>query len=162
MKGKLTTTRKGQELEQEVDVLLIKQKYYFSKGDFVVMSKELSNLLKSKVANELTGLDFRVLFALISRADANNRIRPFKQRVLAEELGTSQQNISKTITKLTKMHIVEHDEFNMIFNKQFIYTGGNDFKKLAEQLTVEEALVEAMADKDGYTYGRPKIKKEIN
>jgi uncharacterized membrane protein len=113
---------------QDVDVLLIKQKYFYSKGEFIVMSKELSELLKSKRADKLTGLDFRVLMALISRADAGNRIRMFKQTTLAEELGTNQASISRSISRLSRMGIIYHDDFNLAFDKRYIYTGGKDGK----------------------------------
>jgi hypothetical protein len=125
-RGKLITKKGMQEVEQDVDVLFIKQRYYYGKGEFIVMNKEMSNLLKSKKAGRLSALDFRVLMALISRTDANNRIKLFKQTFLAEELGTNQASISRSITRLMNLDIIRHDDLGMLFNKQYIYTGGKD------------------------------------
>jgi DNA-binding MarR family transcriptional regulator len=131
IKGKLKT-KSG---EQDVDVLLIKQRYFYTKGEFIVMSKELAELLSSNVADKLTGLDFRLLMALIKRADANNRIRLFKQTILAEELGSNQASISRSLARLIVNDIIEPDDFGYKFNKRYIYTGGKDGK--IEEITDE-------------------------
>jgi len=118
----------GEVIEQDVDVLLIKQKYFYSKGEFVVMNKELSELLKSNIADKLTGLDFRILMALISRADANNRIRSFKQRIIADELSTTQSKVSRSISRLYTLDIIEDHDGEWYFNRRYIFTGGKDGK----------------------------------
>jgi hypothetical protein len=114
----------GKVEEKEVDVLLVKQRYYYGKGEFVVMAKELAGLLKSPKADKLTGLDFRVLMALIERADANNRIRVFKQWRLAEDLQAERSSVTRSLQRLRKLGVIYEDNEELFFDPQYIYTGG--------------------------------------
>jgi DNA-binding MarR family transcriptional regulator len=93
------------------------------------MNKSFAKLISSKLSDKLTGFDFRVLMALVSKAEANNRIRRFKQKSLADELGSSQPKVSRSLQRLISFGIIEEkgeDWPELFFNKQYIYTGGID------------------------------------
>jgi DNA-binding transcriptional ArsR family regulator len=128
MKGKLQVKKGDRTEEKDVEVLFFKKKYYYGKGEFIVMNKDFAGFLKKKLANSLTGLDIRVMMALIERTEQNNRIKLFKQKNLAEELSTTQQNISRSIKRLKDHGIIEEkgDFPELYFDKRFIYTGGMD------------------------------------
>jgi len=89
------------------------------KGEFFIINKELTKLTLEK---EYTQLNYRVLFSLMNRINFNNRIGTFRQMKLAEEIKTSQSNISKSLKKLLADEIIEKRNNDYYFTESFIKT----------------------------------------
>jgi len=120
----LTTFDTSQNIVEEKEVVVLTKvpKYHFKKGRFFLMNKELTKLLLQK---NYSGLDYRVLFALLNRIDFNNRIRTFRQADLAEELGSVQPKISGTLRKLETDEIIEKREHDYYFTDTFVKYAGD-------------------------------------
>jgi DNA-binding MarR family transcriptional regulator len=113
---------------KNVDVLIGATKKHFEKGGFVVMSKSFVDyFLKTNDDNtvelELTGFDMKLFFVLIQKSEANNRIKNFKQKELAEKLGTSVPNISISLKKLIEKKLILKIEHDYYLNDEIVYTG---------------------------------------
>jgi DNA-binding MarR family transcriptional regulator len=89
----------------------------------VAISKSLASILKSKKNSSFSGLDYRVLFTLCERVEANNRIRAFRQSQLAEELGSDQSNISRSLSKLVRLEIIRYENPEYYFDERYVWTG---------------------------------------
>jgi DNA-binding MarR family transcriptional regulator len=108
--------------EENVQVVAKIPKYHFKKGRFFLMNKSFPTFLLEK---NYTGLNYRVLFALLSKIDFNNRIKTFRQTELAEELKSKQSNISRALKQLEEDEIIEKKQHDYYFTDQFIKYAGN-------------------------------------
>jgi hypothetical protein len=108
--------------EEDVQVVAKIPKYHFKKGRFFLMNKSFPTFLLEK---SYSGLNYRVLFALLSKIDFNNRIKTFRQVELAEELNSKQSNISRALKKLEEDEIIEKKEHDYYFTEQFIKYAGD-------------------------------------
>jgi len=108
--------------EENVQVVAKIPKYHFKKGRFFLMNKSFPTFLLEK---NYSGLNYRVLFALLSKIDFNNRIKTFRQIELAEELNSKQSNISRALKKLEEDEIIEKKEHDYYFTDRFIKYAGD-------------------------------------
>lgn len=89
---------------------------------------------------DLTGVDYRVLFRLLSRIDFENWIT-VSQQTIAEELEIKREHVSRSIKKLLKKRIIEKrkhpsDKRRSMyrFNPTIAWKGdANQWKKLMEE-----------------------------
>jgi len=108
--------------EENVQIIAKIPKYHFKKGRFFLMNKSFPTFLLEK---NYSGLNYRVLFALLSKIDFNNRIKTFRQIELAEELNSKQSNISRALKKLEEDEIIEKKEHDYYFTDRFIKYAGD-------------------------------------
>jgi DNA-binding MarR family transcriptional regulator len=113
---------------KNVDVLIATSQRHFKKGGFVTMSKSIADLIIKQTENaiydcELTGFDLKLFFVLLKFVEQDNKIKRFKQKELAEMLGTSRPNVTLSLKKLSKYGIIQHVDDDYYFNDQYIYTG---------------------------------------
>lgn len=106
----------------EASILQKVEKRHFRKGEFFTMSKLISKVVITK---KYTGETFRVLFLLLEMIDFNNRIKSFTQKELAEQLETSQPNISKSLKTLSEDKIIYKNGRDWYFSDEFVKFAGD-------------------------------------
>jgi DNA-binding MarR family transcriptional regulator len=102
------------------------QKRHFKKGEFYMESFAFDRLILDK---EYNMVDLRLIIALKSRLDFNNRIKTFRQSEIAEELKSSQANISRAINKLVNDEVIFKDGHDYYFSDKYIKGSGDKVKK---------------------------------
>jgi len=111
--------------ESELQLAYIVPQKHFKKGEFFMVHKGFMDFLISEQARKLGKSDLLVLFALLKRVQADNRVERFRQSELAEELNTQQQNISRSVINLKKHDIIyfDSDSEYFYFNDTAVFTG---------------------------------------
>jgi DNA-binding MarR family transcriptional regulator len=97
-------------------------KRHFRKGEFFMQSFAFDNLIMEKRYNMV---DLKLIIALRRRLDFNNRIQTFRQYEFAEELESSQANISRALKKLIDDGIVYKDGHDFFFSDKYIKGAGD-------------------------------------
>ena len=120
----LLTYNEGEEEKiEEIQEIVKVTKRHFKKGEFFMQAFTLNALVMER---DYKLLDLKVLFTLESWLDYNNRIQSFRQIDVAEEIGSSQSNVSKSINKLLKDGIIYRDGVDYYFSDEYIkYAGDN-------------------------------------
>jgi len=107
---------------ESVSLITKIQKKHFKKGEFFMQSKLLNKLI---LKNNYTLPEIKTLLALTNRIDFNNRIKTFRQSDIAEEIGSSQPNVSKALKTLLVDKIIYKDNLDYYFNDKYIKGAGN-------------------------------------
>lgn len=115
---------------QEVQVITKVEKRHFKKGEFYMQTFSLDDLILEK---KYTVVELRTLIALKRRLDFNNRIKGFKQSTIANEIGSSQANVSRAIKKLLNDKIIEINDEDYYFTNTYI-KGAGDSKAVKTKL----------------------------
>lgn len=110
---------------QEVEQIVKIQKRHFKKGTFYMETIAFNDLI---LDNNYSSIEIKVLYALKSRIDYNNRIKGFKQTEIAERIGSSQANVSRAVKKLLEDKIIFQDGVDYYFNDKYIKYSGDDGK----------------------------------
>ena len=97
-------------------------KRHFKKGEFFMQSFSFDNLIMERRYNMV---DLKLIIALRRRLDFNNRIRTFRQYEIAEELNSSQANISRAMKKLLKDEVIYKDGHDYYFSDKYIKGAGS-------------------------------------
>jgi len=114
----------------EAVILTDVKKRHFKKGEFYMQAKVFDSLLSEMIkSGDFTMLDMRTLIAMKQRIDYNNRIKNFTQKEIAEEISSSQANVSRSIQLLLKHRIIIKDGLDMYFNANYIKYAGDDQRK---------------------------------
>ena len=108
---------------QDVQLFQPIKKRRFRKGEFIMQSFEYDKLILEK---NYPGLTFRVLSALKLRYNYNNEIKHFTQKELAQQLKTSQANISKELKRLMDDKIIIKLDNVYYFNKKYFSGSGDE------------------------------------
>lgn len=117
--------KKEWEDDKEVDILVKIEKRHFKKGEFFMQAKSLDDLI---IENNLNSVEIKTLISLRRRIDYNNRIKTFNQQIIAEEIHSTQANISRAIKKLQAEHIIYKQDLNWFFNDKYIKFAGDNKK----------------------------------
>jgi DNA-binding MarR family transcriptional regulator len=97
-------------------------KRHFRKGEFFMQSFAFDNLIMEKDYNMV---DLKLIIALRRRLDFNNRIKTFRQKEIAEELKSSQANISRAMKKLLEDGIIVKKGYDYYFSSKYIKGAGD-------------------------------------
>ncbi len=119
-------TYKNDKLVEQEDIKIFTKinKRTYKKGAFYMTSFEFDKLILEK---KYTSLVIRVLTALKLRYDYNNYIKYFTQDMLAREIGSTQQNVSRALNQLRKDKIIIFDEDKKLyyFNEKYLKGNGD-------------------------------------
>ena len=136
----IVTTREGQ------NVLVKITKRHYKKGEFFLATFKLDKLI---LENEYSHLEMKVVLALRQRLRYGNEIELFTQQELAEELKTSQANVSRALKRLRDDKIILKIDKYLFFNPEYlIYSGAEELKKQEEKKIKEQRLKEALEIKN--------------
>lgn len=103
-------------------IMLNRGEPFYKKGEYFMMTKEFcNNLLFRKYTTET----YHVLLALLTKIDYNNRIKTFRQKDIAEMIGTSQPNVSRAMKVLTKENIILKKDCDWYFNEKYVKYAGD-------------------------------------
>jgi len=94
--------------------------------EIFIVNKNLPQVILNK---NYSAINYRVLFTLMNRISYNNRIQTIRQMKLAEEINTSQSNISKSLRKLQNDEIIEKREHDYYFTEKYIKSKVEGVKK---------------------------------
>lgn len=109
--------------EEDVQIIMPISKRHFKKGAFITMRKEF--LFDLIMQYELKFLDIKLLSYFIKTIEFNNRIKPFTQKLLAEKVQSTQQNMSKSIKTLENKNIIYKNGLEWYFSDEFIKFAGD-------------------------------------
>lgn len=109
------------EIKEVTEIVKI-EKRHFKKGEFFMVSFEFEKLLLEK---NYGVIELKVLVALKCRLDFNNRIRQFTQKDIAQEIKSSQPNVSKALKRLEEDQIIYRDGLEYYFSDSYIKGAGN-------------------------------------
>lgn len=108
---------------QEVKEIIKIEKRHFKKGDFLTMKKDFLSFLILK--SNYKFLEIKVITYLLENLDFNNRIQSFKQKDIADYIGSTQPKVSNALKKLENENIVYKDGNDYYFSDKFIKYAGN-------------------------------------
>lgn len=111
---------------QSIQEIIKIEKRHFKKGEFYMQTFSLDSLILEK---EYSMPELKTLIALKKRLDFNNRIKGFKQAEIAEEIKSSQPNVSKALQRLEKDGIIRKDGIDWYFTDAYIKGAGDDKKR---------------------------------
>jgi DNA-binding MarR family transcriptional regulator len=101
---------------------------YFKKGEFLTMATKFSTMFIMK--KDYANLTFRVLFALMTRIEFNNRIATFRQAELARELEAHQPHVSTSLKVLERDGVIIKQGHDYYFSPRFVrYVNDGKFGK---------------------------------
>jgi DNA-binding MarR family transcriptional regulator len=119
-----------------IDLIIAVKKTHFEKGAFFVTAKTIADLLTEKVlttdkygnekkelANDLTGVDLKVLLVLSKFLEADNHLKKVTHKQLAEMLLTTRPAITRSISNLVKAGLLKREEDGLSFSEEYFYTG---------------------------------------
>lgn len=106
--------------ENVIEIIKV-EKRHFKKGEFYMETFKFDQLILEKKYNIV---DLKLILILKTRLDFNNRIKGFKQQDLAEEIGSSQANISRSLRKLLKDGVIFKDGQDYYFSDTYIKGAG--------------------------------------
>jgi len=111
---------------ESINTYIKQEKRHFRKGEFYMQAFIFDDLIMDKNYNNV---DLKLLVALKRRIDYNNRIKGFTQKMLAEEIKSSQANVSRSLKKLETDEIIYKDGLDLYFNDKYIKYSGDDKRK---------------------------------
>ena len=111
---------------EEVKKIIMPEERHYKKGAFYMETFILDELILEK---EYNVVDLKLMIALKRRLDFNNRIKTFRQKEIAEEIKSSQSNVSKSLKKLIKDKIIYKDGLDFYFSDKYIKFSGDKRKK---------------------------------
>lgn len=108
---------------EDVQLIIPIKQQHFKKGEFLTMKTDfLFNII---FKYDLKLLDLKVLAYFMKNIEFNNRIKNFTQNIVANDINSTQQNISKTIKRLEEKDIIYKKELNYYFSERFIKFAGD-------------------------------------
>jgi len=130
----LITCDKHGDIEEVQDVQTIVKvtKRHYKKGEFYMHTLALDELTLEKRYN-ITEL--RTLIALKIRLDYNNRIQSFRQVDIAEEIGSSQAQVSRAMKRIIGDGIVYISGRDYYFSDKYIKGAGDSKPKRNKTIT---------------------------
>ena len=109
----------------EQDVYVKVQRLHYKKGEFYLTHLDMDRLILEK---NYTGNTIKVLTKLKLKMGFNNKVEMFTQQELANELGTTQANVSRALKVLIDDRIIYKVNHNYVFNDKYIKTAGDGNK----------------------------------
>jgi len=108
---------------EEVQEIIKVTRRHFKKGEFFLQTFSLEDLI---IERDYSKTELKTLIALKRRLDFNNRIKGFRQVDLAEEIGTTQPNVSSALKRLLKDEIIYRDGVDYYFSDEYIKYAGDE------------------------------------
>lgn len=108
---------------QEVKEIIKIEKRHFKKGEFLTMKKDFLSFLILK--SNYKFLEIKVITYLIENLDFNNRIQSFKQKDIANYIGSTQPKVSNALKKLEDENIIYKNGNDYYFSDKFIKYASN-------------------------------------